>query len=107
MQLNDGLANSSVYEEFGAGGECMRGRIEPCATVAATTLSTAFIGPVYNTSPSSSSRGINLAKLRLRKSIWGTRNISVGTGFRGAIATVKAAGVTIDGIGINLNNISQ
>jgi hypothetical protein len=69
--------------------------------VAAATLITAFVGPVYTSEPPPDSKAM-FAKLRLRKSTLGTWVMFDGAGMVGEIATVKAAGVMTDAIGINL-----
>ena len=64
---------------------------------------TAFVGPVYmglGVSPDPTKT--IFAKLRLRKSTLATLVILEGVGIVTEIATVRAAGVTIDTIGINL-----
>jgi hypothetical protein len=95
----EGPVNSKIHDELGEGGDI--GRIVPWAAVAATTFITAFLGPLYCSAPPPDSKSM-FAKLRLRKSTLGTWVMFDGTGIVGEIAMVKAAGVMMDAIGINL-----
>lgn len=99
VQSMEGPVNSKVHDELGEGGDI--GRIVPWAAVAATTFITAFLGPLYWSAPPPDSKSM-FAKLRLRKSTLGTWVMFDGTGIVGEIAMVKAAGVMMDVIGINL-----
>jgi hypothetical protein len=99
VQSIEGPVNSIIHDELRAGGDIRR--IVPWAAVTATTFTTAFLGPLYWSAPPPALKSM-FAKLRLRKSTLGTWVIFDGTGIVGEIAIVKAAGVMIDAVGINL-----
>ena len=100
IQLKAGPGNSKVQEEFAAGVEM--GRIAPCIAVVATTLLTAYVGPLYTKAGEVSCSPAIIAKFKLKKLTFGTRVTLKGIGLVSKILIVRVAGVTMDAIGINL-----